>query len=107
MCVVLRLSLPALWCMSSAPVLARVEAKEAVLRWYPGEHGAHKYVLLQKFVEGLDNVDRLRATAGGGATSTSSSEEDWAVAYEGQVRARQATEMRVVQGWPTNNRAPA
>lgn len=73
--------------MSSAPVLARVEAKEAVLRWYPGEHGAHKYVLLQKFVEGLDNVDRLRATAG--ATSTSSSEEDWAVAYEGQVRARQ------------------
>jgi hypothetical protein len=65
----------------AAPVVVRTEAKEAVLKWYPGEFGAYKYLLQQRFVESLDAIG-----ADGRTKPVAASEEEWTVVYEGQVR---------------------
>lgn len=72
----------------AAPSLTRVEAKEAILRWYAPAHGAHKYILQQRAAENSDNLDRLRTLATQNTSSANNGEEDWTTVYEGQVRRR-------------------
>lgn len=71
--------------VSAAPSLTRVEAKEAILRWYAPAHGAHKYILQQRAAENSDNFDRLRTLATQNTSSANNGEEDWTTVYEGQV----------------------
>ena len=70
----------------AAPVLARVEAKAAVLRWYHKEPGVHKYILQQRFIECLDNLQSTGMSSSRASKAAAFSGDDgWEVVYEGPV----------------------
>ncbi len=68
----------------SAPCVVRIDSKFAVLKWYPGEGGAHKFILEYLYVEKLEsggNIEKMTVVKAGGATSRRNRE--WSVVYKG------------------------
>ena len=70
-------------------MVVRTEAKSAILRWYPGQYGAQKYVLQQRFVESLDTIQLADTPLGTTTTKvkpSSVADDEWTTIYEGPVR---------------------
>merc|ERR1712023_356290 len=61
------------------PFVIYREPKAVVLKWYPGEGGAHKYILQSKFIDTLDAQAR-----GAPARAHGQADDSWKIVYEGR-----------------------